>query len=68
MKNNITLTNAKYIWYNKDGEGRNLFAMFRKSFLINGKVEKAEINYWPVFLAGKIPAYESRVSIELDNN
>jgi len=31
-------------------------------------VEKVEINYWPSFISGKIPAYESRVDIELDNN
>ena len=31
-------------------------------------VERAEISYWPAFISGKIPAYASRVNIELDNS
>ncbi len=33
--------NAKFIWYDSTGLGRNLYANFRKSFLIEGKVESA---------------------------
>ncbi len=32
------------------------------------EIERVEINYWPPFISGKIPAYASRVSLKLDNN
>lgn len=35
---------AKYIWYEKQGNGRNLYGMFRKTFAIDGKVVSAKIN------------------------
>lgn len=47
------------------GKSEDDFKAYLKTY---PAVEKAEINYWPAFLTGRIPAYESRVSIELDNN
>jgi len=35
---------ASYIWHDRDGEGRNLHSMFRRSFKISGTVKKAELN------------------------
>ncbi len=35
---------ARYIWYDKQGNGRNLYALFRKAFVINGNVVSAKIN------------------------
>jgi len=31
-------------------------------------ISKVEVEYWPSFIYGKIPQYDSRVEIELDNN
>jgi len=47
------------------GKSEDDFRAYLKTY---PAIEKAEINYWPTFLPGKIPAYESRVNIELDNN
>ena len=35
---------ARFVWYDKDGEGRNTFALFRKSFTVPGVVEGAELH------------------------
>lgn len=35
--------NAKYVWYEKQGDQRNLYGMFRKTFEITGKVKVAEL-------------------------
>ena len=29
-------------------------------------IDRVEVSYWPSFISGKIPAYESRVDIMLD--
>ena len=34
---------ARIIWYSKSGEGRNLFGSFRRSFTLNGTVQKASL-------------------------
>lgn len=47
------------------GKSEDDFKAYLKSY---PQIESAEINYWPSFLGGKIPAYASRVNIELDNN
>jgi len=31
-------------------------------------IERAEVEYWPAFVSGKIPFCESRVEVTLDNN
>lgn len=36
--------NAKFIWYDTKGEGRNLYANFRKSFVIEGKIQSSILN------------------------
>ncbi|MFD1678097.1 alpha-L-rhamnosidase N-terminal domain-containing protein [Alicyclobacillus fodiniaquatilis] len=35
---------AKFVWCDSTGQGRNLFARFRKDFLIEDSVESAELN------------------------
>lgn len=47
------------------GKSEDDFKAYLKSY---PDLEKVEINYWPSFLTGKIPAYASRVNISLDNN
>lgn len=54
MKNN----NAKFIWYDRVGEGRNLYGMFRKTFIIRDDIKSAEINIfadtsYQLFINGK---------------
>ena len=39
----MTKINARYVWYEKQGRGRNLYGMFRKTFVIKGKVKFAKI-------------------------
>jgi alpha-L-rhamnosidase len=48
---------ARYIWYEKQGEGRNLYGRFRKTFTITGKVESAALKlfadtYYQLFVNG----------------
>jgi hypothetical protein len=31
------------------------------------EIDSVEINYWPAFISGKIPAYENRINVVLDN-
>jgi len=31
------------------------------------EIDSVEINYWPAFISGKIPAYENKINITLDN-
>jgi hypothetical protein len=40
---------------------------FKKYLKIYPQIENAEIEYWPSFFEGKIPAYKSRLNITLDN-
>lgn len=47
------------------GKNEDDFKAYLKAY---PQIESAEINYWPSFLGGKIPAYASRVTITLDNN
>ena len=35
--------NAKYVWYEKKGNGRNLYGLFRKTFEVKGIVKSAII-------------------------
>lgn len=49
---------AKYVWYEKQGQGRNLYGMFRKTFEINKKVKSAQIKmfadtYYQLFINGE---------------
>ncbi len=37
-------TDAKYIWYNDEGLGRNLYCLFRKVIEISGNVKSAVVN------------------------
>ncbi|MFA6973381.1 MAG: hypothetical protein WC238_01400 [Parcubacteria group bacterium] len=45
------------------GKSEEDFKAYLKTYTA---VDKAEIVYWPAFISGKIPAYASRVNIELD--
>ncbi|MCX6763984.1 MAG: hypothetical protein NTZ97_04655 [Candidatus Moranbacteria bacterium] len=47
------------------GKNEEDFKAYLKTF---PEIEGAEINYWPPFIGGRIPAYEQRVSVTLDNN
>jgi hypothetical protein len=40
----MLINKAKYVWYEKQGCGRNLYGMFRKTFELSGKVTCAELN------------------------
>ena len=44
QKTDILPKNAKFIWFDTDGEGRNIYSNFRKSFQISTKPEKAIFN------------------------
>lgn len=46
------------------GKSEDDFKAYLKSY---SQIESVELSYWPPFLGGKIPSYESRVNIELDN-
>ncbi len=48
----------KYIWYNENGEGRNIFGMFRYDFEINEATKFAELNlfadsFYELYINGK---------------
>ena len=45
------------------GKSEEDFKAYLKSY---NQITSAEIEYWPPFISGKIPAYESRVNIVLD--
>lgn len=50
--------NAKYVWFNTEGDGRNVYAMFRKTFIINTKVKEAILNlfadtHYQLFINGE---------------
>ncbi len=45
------------------GKNEEDFKVYLKSY---NQITGAEIKYWPPFVSGKIPAYESRVNITLD--
>jgi len=47
------------------GKSEDDFKAYLKQY---NQITGAEIEYWPPFISGKIPAYESRVNITLDNN
>lgn len=47
------------------GKSEDDFKAYLKQY---NQITGAEIEYWPPFISGKIPAYESRVTITLDNN
>lgn len=47
------------------GKSEEDFKAYLKSY---NQITGAEIEYWPPFISGKIPAYESRINIVLDNN
>lgn len=47
------------------GKSEEDFKAYLKSY---NQITGAEIEYWPPFISGKIPTYESRVNIILDNN
>ncbi len=57
----IDLDNLKRGILGKDEEQLKVYL---KSY---SEIEKASVEYWPPFITGKIPIYESRVSISLDN-
>ena len=38
------MENAKYIWHEGSGDGRNLFCMFRRNFTCGSQVAKAVLN------------------------
>lgn len=44
------------------GKDEGSFESYLKTY---PEIEKAEVNYWPSFISGKIPSYENRVSVEL---
>ena len=46
------------------GKSETEFGAYIKTY---PNIEAVEINYWPAFISGKIPAYESRINITLDN-
>lgn len=47
------------------GKGENDLEAYLKAF---PAIDRVEVNYWPTFAAGKIPSYEGRVEVVLDNN
>lgn len=46
------------------GKSEAEFGAYIKTY---SNIEAVEINYWPAFISGKIPAYENRINIMLDN-
>lgn len=47
------------------GKSENDLEAYLKAF---PAIDRVEVNYWPTFAAGKIPSYERRVEVVLDNN
>lgn len=46
------------------GKNEDEFKLYLRTY---PEIEKAEIDYWPGFVSGKIPSYESRVKITIDS-
>jgi hypothetical protein len=36
-------SDARFVWYDSHGEGRNTFALFRKAFTVSGRVDSASL-------------------------
>ncbi|MFP4381338.1 MAG: alpha-L-rhamnosidase N-terminal domain-containing protein [Candidatus Sumerlaeia bacterium] len=54
--------NAKYVWTDNTGKGRNLYAQFRRSFDVQGRAEKARIHVfadtaYQIFVNGVFVTY-----------
>lgn len=74
--------NAKFVWYDTEGQGRNLYAKFRKTFAISSPVQEAKINVfadssYQIFVNGKFlvqgpvrfdPRYPVHDSIDLKDH